>query len=92
MDEAVKREVKEEVGLDVEIVELSKVNNEILVAGEKYADTYFFQFVVRPVGGEVSPREGEILEAEWFDHLPDNMAFREDYLEPFERLAKSKKV
>jgi 8-oxo-dGTP pyrophosphatase MutT (NUDIX family) len=84
-EQAVKREILEEVGLEVEVLALSRVNNEVLIHGELEADTYFFQFEARTLGGDARPREGEIQEVRWFDALPDNMAFREDYIDDFDR-------
>jgi ADP-ribose pyrophosphatase YjhB (NUDIX family) len=83
-EEALRREIKEEVSLEVEILSLSRVNNEVLVYQDLEASTYFFQFEVRAKAGTPTPHEGEVLEAHWFDELPRDMAFREDYLEDFE--------
>jgi len=60
---ALRREIKEEVGLDVDLLTLSRVNNEVLVNKEIEASTYFFQFEVRARPGEPTPHDGEILEA-----------------------------
>jgi 8-oxo-dGTP diphosphatase len=89
-EEALRREIKEEVGLDIDILSLSRVNNEVLVYKDIEASTYFFQFEVRARPG--NPIEGEILEARWFDRLPKDMAFREDYLEDFKARAKLEQV
>jgi ADP-ribose pyrophosphatase YjhB (NUDIX family) len=83
-EDALRREIKEEVGLAVDIQRLSRVNNEVLVNGDIEASTYFFQFVVLARPGTPVPREGEVLEARWFSSLPKDMAFREDYVEDFE--------
>lgn len=83
-EDAIRREVMEEVGVEVEVLRLHRVNNEVLVHGEKEADTYFFQFDVMVTGGRPAPRPGEIIEARWFHKLPGTMAFREDYVEAFE--------
>jgi 8-oxo-dGTP pyrophosphatase MutT (NUDIX family) len=85
---ALRREIKEEVGLDVYLLTLSRVNNEVLVNKEIEASTYFFQFEVRARPGEPTPHDGEILEAKWFDALPKDMAFRDDYIEDFTARAK----
>jgi len=83
-EEALNREIKEEVGLEVEKLSLSRVNNEVLVSKNLEASTYFFQFEVQAKAGTPTPHEGEVLEARWFDELPKEMAFQEDYLEEFE--------
>lgn len=82
-EDALLREIKEEVGLEVDILELSRVNNEILVCADIEASTFFFQFAVRARPGKPVPREGEVLEARWFEELPKEMAFRDDYIEDF---------
>jgi len=86
-EEALRREIKEEVGLDIDILSLSRVNNEVLVYKEIEASTYFFQFEVRARPGVPTPHEGEILEARWFDELPTDMAFHDDYIEEFKARA-----
>jgi len=87
-EEALRREIQEEVGLEVDHLSLSRVNNEVLVHKDIEASTYFFQFEVRARPGVPTPREGEILEARWFDELPKDMAFRDDYIEDFTARAK----
>jgi ADP-ribose pyrophosphatase YjhB (NUDIX family) len=83
-EDALRREIKEEVGLEVDIQRLSRVNNEVLVSGDIEASTYFFQFTVLARPGTPIPRPGEVLETRWFSELPKDMAFREDYIEDFE--------
>jgi 8-oxo-dGTP pyrophosphatase MutT (NUDIX family) len=87
-EEALRREIKEEVCLDIDILTLSRINNEVLVYKEIKASTYFFQFEVRARPGNPIPHEGEILEARWFDKLPKDMAFRDDYIKDFDARAK----
>ena len=87
-EEALFREVMEEVGLEVVVLGLARVNNEVLVHGELEAETYFFQFEVKAVGGIPTPREGEIQEVRWFDEPPEDMAFRDDYMEDFHKRKK----
>lgn len=82
-EKAMMREILEEVGLEVEVLALSQVNVELLVHGKLEAETYFFQFEARSRGGDPSPRPGEIREVKWFDALPVEMAFRDDYVEYF---------
>jgi 8-oxo-dGTP diphosphatase len=82
-EDALAREVMEEVGLEIEVLSLSMVNNEVLVNGDIEASTYFFQFEVKAKKGTPRPGEGEIQEVRWFDHLPKDMAFRDDYIEVF---------
>jgi 8-oxo-dGTP pyrophosphatase MutT (NUDIX family) len=89
---ALRREIKEEVGLAIDILALSRINNEILVYNDIEASTYFFQFEVRARPGKPIPHEGEILEAKWFDALPKDMAFREDYIEDFKARARLERV
>jgi len=82
-EEALAREVMEEVGLEIDILSLSMVNNEVLINGDIEASTYFFQYEVKAEMGTPRPRAGEIREVRWFDHLPKDMAFRDDYIAVF---------
>jgi len=82
-EEALRREALEEIGLEVEVMALSQVNVEVLVSDDLEAETYFFQFEARSKGGDPSPRAGEIQEARWFEALPKDMAFRDDYVTHF---------
>lgn len=77
-DRAVKREVKEEVGLDIELLGQSKVNG---TGGHKQLaqpfhvdmhsvgdhDHVCFYYAAKPLGEEISIREEEVNEARWFE-------------------------
>lgn len=71
--QTVVREVKEETGLDVAIVnKLGEYHEQGVQAGLEY-DYYPTCFVVKPVGGEVKKQESEIEEIKLFslDALPE---------------------
>ncbi len=80
------REVREEVGVDVADPVLTKILQQNLTDGSRRRHGYFAQFVARVVGSPVHPGS-DVLEARWFRALPENMAFRQDYVEDFRRLA-----
>ncbi len=80
---ALRREVREEVGLEVEILGVSKVFDLIITDGRGEFRGSFVQFEARALSGEVVPGP-EIEEARWFEYLPADMAYRRDYLDVFE--------
>ena len=49
--------------------------------GGKRYPFYFVQFVSHATATDFHPDDAEVREARWFDALPDDMAFREDYIE-----------
>ena len=78
------REVREEVGARVVEPVLTKILQQNLTDGKRVRHGYFAQFLAR-IDGDV--RAGpDVLEARWFDELPQDMAFREDYVDDFRRL------
>ncbi len=79
------REVLEEVGLTVEDPSLTRIFNETLTDGARVRHGYFAQFVARAVPADLRRGPG-VRQARWFDRLPDDLAFRADYVEDFRRL------
>jgi 8-oxo-dGTP diphosphatase len=71
------REVKEETGLDVQVVrKVGEYREQGIQAGQEY-DYYPACFLVKKVGGEIRKQESEISEIKLFnfDELPDVLAF-----------------
>ncbi len=83
--EGFEREVLEEVGARIRQPVLTRIIQQNLTDGARVRHGYFAQFLAR-LDGEVRPG-ADVLEVRWFDRLPQDMAFREDYLEDFRRLA-----
>lgn len=80
----VRREAREEAGVDVRITGLTKVVVCLAAHGGRTIPFTFFQFEAEHAGG--TPRRGEgIAEVAWFDDLPEGMHFREDYVEVWRR-------
>jgi 8-oxo-dGTP diphosphatase len=76
-EETVVREVKEETGLDVEVVsKVGEYHEKGSQAGLEY-DYYPACFLVKAVGGEIRKQESEIAEIKLFslDGLPEVLAF-----------------
>lgn len=84
-DDGLRREVREEVGIDVSEPVLTRIIHETVTDGSRSRHGYFAQFIARAGSGALRPGH-EVVEARWFDALPDGMAFREDYLGDFERI------
>jgi ADP-ribose pyrophosphatase YjhB (NUDIX family) len=80
-----RREVREEVGLDVVDPILTRILQQTLEGGSRARHGYFAQFIARASGMDVRPGRG-VIEAKWFDQLPPNLAFRDDYLRDFEQI------
>jgi ADP-ribose pyrophosphatase YjhB (NUDIX family) len=78
------REVREETGLKARVLDLSCVFDLKVTDGVHEVRGYFFQFVALAARGSPAPGPG-IAEVRWFDELPREMAFREDYVEAFQR-------
>ena len=79
------REVREEVGVEIADVHLSKILQQNLTDGSRVRHGYFAQFIARVPIPDV--RAGsDVREVRWFDALPPDMAFRQDYVEDFGRL------
>ncbi|MFQ6012812.1 MAG: NUDIX hydrolase [Thermoplasmata archaeon] len=83
-EETFHRETREEVGLRVRILDLTRTFDLTVSDGREEARGFLFQFEAMAESGEAVPGEG-ITEVRWFDELPEDMAFREDYVEAFRR-------
>jgi 8-oxo-dGTP diphosphatase len=84
-DDGLRREVREEVGLELDKPTLTRIIHETLTDGSRSRHGYFAQFSAPARSRELRPGH-EVIEARWFDELPANLAFREDYLEDFAKL------
>lgn len=84
-DGGLRREVREEVGIGVIDPILTRIIHETLTDGERSRHGYFAQFIGRAESKELRPGR-EVVEARWFDELPDDLAFREDYVEDYRRV------
>jgi len=80
------REVREEVGIETAEATLTRILQQNLTDGLRFRRGYFAQFLARAASSEVRPGV-DVLEARWFDVLPPDMAFREDYVEDFRRVS-----
>jgi len=82
IEQTIVREVKEETGLDVEIV--SKIGEyvEIGVKDDVEYEYYPTCFEVKPIGGEIKKQESEIQEIRLFslNALPKSLAFKHDLM------------
>jgi 8-oxo-dGTP pyrophosphatase MutT (NUDIX family) len=77
-EQAVIREVKEETGLDVEIIgKIGDYHEKGIKDGIKY-DYYPTCFVVRPIAGKIKRQESEVEDIELFnvERLPEKIAFK----------------
>lgn len=77
-DGGLRREVREEVGLDLKDPLLTRIISEALTDGKRARHGYFAQFIAQAQSVALRPGH-EIVEARWFGELPQHMAFREDY-------------
>lgn len=84
-DGGLRREVLEEVGLEVTDPVLTRIIHEILTDGGRARHGYFAQFIARTESTALRPGH-EVTEARWFDSLPEELAFRDDYAEDFLRV------
>ena len=76
-EQAAVREVSEETGLDAEIVApLTTVSYEYQ-EGQALVSKQVHFFLMKHVGGEPHPRDGEMVSARWFaaDWLADSLTF-----------------
>jgi len=80
----VRREAREEAGVEVRITGLTKVIVCHVANGGRGLPFTFFQFEAEHAGGTPRPGEG-IADVAWFDRLPDDMHFREDYADVWRR-------
>ena len=82
------REVREEVGLDIVEPSLTRILQQTLEDGSRARHGYFAQFIAR--ASSIAVRTGAgVVEVEWFDHLPPELAFRDDYVADFERIRRA---
>ncbi len=84
-DDGLRREVREEVGLELADPALTRIIHETVTDGSRARHGYFAQFIARAQSKELRPGH-EVTEARWFDVLPRDMAFRDDYLEDFKKV------
>jgi len=83
-DDAFRREVREETGLDIADMHATRIFRNVFEEPPgKGHPFHFVQFVARAASRKLRPDDAEVREARWFDALPDDMAFREDYVEDF---------
>lgn len=87
--EGFEREVREEVGLSVVGPVLTRILQQNLTDGFRVRHGYFAQFLARAQSAEALPGR-DVLEVRWFDALPEDMAFRADYLEDMRRIPRSR--
>jgi len=73
--EGAKRELLEETGLDIEVVDLLGV--EVDRYGDDGVFTLDFHYIARPVRGKPKPKS-DVIEIRWFgpEEIPENIAFR----------------
>jgi ADP-ribose pyrophosphatase YjhB (NUDIX family) len=84
-DDGLRREVREEAGVELEDPVLTRIIHETVTDGQRTRHGYFAQFIA--VARSTDLRAGhEVIEARWFDNLPPDMAFRDDYLEDFQKI------
>jgi len=85
VDEGLRREVREEVGIALRDTTLSRIFNETIVGGSQIRHGYFAQFTAGAASAVLRLGREE-AEARWFRELPSDLAFREDYVEDFARI------
>ena len=77
VEQAIVREVKEETGLNVEVVrKIGEYHEQGIQGGVEY-DYYPACFLVKVIGGELKRQESEIQEIQLFsfEDIPENLAF-----------------
>jgi 8-oxo-dGTP pyrophosphatase MutT (NUDIX family) len=87
-DGGLRREVREEVGLELADLALTRIIHETLTDGKRARHGYFAQFIARAASEDLHPGH-EVVEALWFDALPPDLAFREDYVDDFARVRRA---
>lgn len=84
-EDALRREIREEVGIEVREPKLDLVILYDVRCGSQKTSVRFFQFIAR--AATLRLRLGrDIQEAKWFRRLPRRMAYREDYIPAVSRL------
>jgi 8-oxo-dGTP pyrophosphatase MutT (NUDIX family) len=80
----VRRETREEAGVDVWVTALTKVIVCLVANEDRLLPFTFFQFEGESSGGK--PRKGPgVAMAAWFDRLPEDLHFRPDYVDAWKR-------
>ena len=83
--DGLRREVREEVSLEITEPVLTRILQQNLTDGRRVRHGYFAQVLAR--ASSAQPRPGsDVREVRWFDVLPEDMAFRDDYAGDFRRL------
>ena len=86
--DGLRREVHEEVGLDALEPVLTRILQQTFSDGAQVAYGYFAQFVAR--ASSAVPHPGpDVREARWFETLPPDLAFRDDYVKDFAHLVRA---
>jgi ADP-ribose pyrophosphatase YjhB (NUDIX family) len=78
-------QAREKVGVEVAEPRLTRILPQNITAGSRVRYVYFAQFSAQVTSVEAHPGR-DVLEVWWFDVLPADMAFREDYLPDSGRL------
>ncbi len=86
--DGLRREVREEVGLELMAPVLTRILQQNLTDGSRVRHGYFAQFLARAASIDAHPG-ADVREIRWFDQLPQGMTFRGDYVEDFRRLKHS---
>src|SRR5437667_6897856 len=86
--DGLRREVREEVGLDVLGPVLTRILQQTFSDGTRVRHGYFAQFVARASSPVARPGP-DVREARWFETLPADLAFREDYVADFKRFVQA---
>ena len=76
------------MGLELADPVLTRIVHETVTDGRQVRHGYFAQFVARALSRDLGPGH-EVVEARWFEALPDDLAYREDYVEDFGRVRKA---
>ena len=87
-DGGLRREVREEVGVELTDPVLTRILHETVTDGSQARHGYFAQFIAQATSTELRPGH-EVIEARWFTGLPPNLAFRDDYGQDFSRILKA---
>src|SRR3989304_33461 len=66
---------------------LTRILQQTLTDGVRTRPGYFAQIVARAESATARPGP-DVVEARWFDHLPENLAFRDDYVTDFARFVR----
>jgi ADP-ribose pyrophosphatase YjhB (NUDIX family) len=77
-EETARREIREETSLEVEIVDLLKLETLKLDYGDGVLSILQPIFVATRRGGYLNLTEDSITDARWFFDLPQNMEFRDE--------------